>query len=306
MSGIEVGFFMGATLMSRGRWMLVWLLLVLPASSIHAQQRYAASGLVLSVDRSRQTMVVSCQEIPGFMDAMVMSFAVPDAKSLDSLTRGAVIEFTLIVNKDSSHAENVRVRRYDSAEREPSKARRLQSFDEALRGPLHQLAVGQAVPDFILTDQQKRAIHFRQFAGKVVALNFVYTRCALPEYCFRSSNNFGVLQKRFQDRLGKDLILLTVTFDPVRDQPEVLRNYAKTWKADPENWRFLTGPAPDVQRVCDWFGVNFVPDEGLFVHSLHTVIIARDGKLIANLEGNEFTAQQFADLLQTVLDPTRN
>ena len=45
---------------------------------------------------------------------------------------------------------------------------------------------------------------------------------------------------------------------------------------------------------------------GHFVHSLHTVIVARDGKLIANLEGNEFTAQQFADLLQTVLDPARN
>jgi protein SCO1/2 len=306
MSGIEAASLMGTTPMNRGRWMLVCLLLVLPSASVHAQQRYAASGLVLSVDRSRQTMVVSCQEISGFMDAMVMSFSVPEAKSLDPLTRGALIEFTLIVNKDASHAENVRVLHYDSAEREPSKARRLQSFDEALRGPLHPLAVGQAVPDFTLTDQQKRAIHFRQFAGKVVALNFVYTRCALPEYCFRSSNNFGVLQKRFQDRLGKDLILLTVTFDPVRDQPEVLRNYAKTWKADPENWRFLTGPAPDVQRVCDWFGVNFVPDEGLFVHSLHTVIVARDGKLVANLEGNEFTAQQFADLLETVLDPARN
>ena len=40
------------------------------------------------------------------------------------------------------------------------------------------------------------------------------------------------LRQRFQDRMGKDLILLTVTFDPVRDQPEVLRNYAKTWKAN--------------------------------------------------------------------------
>ena len=79
----------------------------------------------------------------------------------------------------------------------------------------------------------------------------------------------------------------------------------KTWKADSENWRFLTGNAPDVQRVCDLFGVNFVPDEGFFVHSLHTAIIGRDGKLVANLEGNEFTAQQFADLLKTVLDPAK-
>ena len=181
----------------------------------------------------------------------------------------------------------------------------MQAFDEALRGPVHRVAVGEAVPDFTLIDQQGRTLHFGQFAGKVVALNFVYTRCALPEYCFRSSNNFGVIQKQFQNRLGKDLVLLSVTFDPVHDQPEVLRDYAKTWKADPDHWRFLTGPADDVQHVCDLFGVNYVPDEGLFIHSLHSVIVGRDGKLVANLEGNEFTAQQFADLLKTVLDPAQ-
>jgi protein SCO1 len=286
---------------NRVRWMLTLLLVVLPSAGVQAQKRYQATGLVLSVDRSRHTMEVSCHEIPGFMDAMVMSFTVPDAKALESVSRGALIDFTLVVGKDASHAENVRVRHYDSAEREPSKARRLQAFDEALRGPVHRLAIGEAVPDFTLSDQQKRAIHFRQFAGKVVALNFVYTRCALPEYCVRSSNNFGVIQKQFQKRLGKDLVLLTVTFDPVHDQPEVLRDYAKTWKADPENWRFLTGEVGDVQRACDLFGVNFVPDEGLFIHALHTAIIDRDGKLVANLEGNEFTAQEFADLLKSIL-----
>jgi protein SCO1/2 len=81
-----------------------------------------------------------------------------------------------------------------------------------------------------------------------------------------------------------------------------LSEYARTWKADPENWRFLTGAAADVQRVCDQFGVNYVPDEGLFVHSLHTAVIGRDGKLVVNLEGNEFTAQQLGDLVGTVLD----
>jgi protein SCO1/2 len=287
------------------RWVQLLLVAVCSCALLQAQQRYSASGLVLSVDRSQQTMLVSCQEIRGFMDAMVMSFSVPDGKSLGVLSRGALIEFTLVVNKDSSHAEEIRIRGYDSAEREPAKARRLQGLEEALRGPGHRLAVGEGVPDFTLTDQQKRGVHFRQFSGKVVAMNFVYTRCALPEYCLRSSNNFGALQKQFRERLGKDLVLLTVTFDPMHDQPEILRNYARTWKADPENWRFLTGSAPDVQHVCDLFGVNFVPDEGLFVHSLHTAIIGRDGKLVANLEGNEFTAKQVGDLLQTVLDPAK-
>jgi protein SCO1/2 len=288
--------------MNRVRWTLALFLILLSSAGTQAEQQYLVSGLVLSVDRVHKSMVVSCREIPGFMDAMVMSFPVSDAKALESLTRGAAIEFTLVVGKESSHAENVRVRGYDSAEREPAKARRLQALEEALRGP-RRLAVGQAIPDFTLTDQQGRALHFRQFAGKVVAINFVYTRCALPEYCVRSTNNFGVIQKQFQKRLGKDLVLLTVTFDPVHDRPEILRNYANTWKADPENWRFLTGAVGDVQRVCDLFGVNYVPEEGLFVHSLHSAIVGRDGKLVANLEGNEFTAQQFADLLTSVLDP---
>jgi len=294
---------MKASNTSHRPWTLLFLLFILPAA--HAQQRYAASGVVLSVDPAHHSMRVSCDEIRGVMEGMIMTFAVPDAKSLASLSRGAIVDFTLVVSHDASHAENIRVRRYESADREPSKVRRLEALDEALRGPVHTLAVGQAVPDFALTDQQKRPVHFHDFAGRVVALNFVYTRCLLPEYCIRSSNNFGALQKQFHDRLGKDLVLLTITFDPVHDQPEILREYSKGWNADPENWRFLTGTSPDVQRVCDLFGVNFVPDEGLFAHSLHTAIIDRNGKLVANLEGNEFTAKQFADLLETALDSAK-
>lgn len=277
------------------------LLGLLLHSPVQAQQRYSATGLVLSIDRSRQTMRVSCQEIPGFMDAMVMSFGVTDLSSMGELKPGALIEFTLVVNNHSSQAENIRIRSYASSERELSKAGRLQDFDEALRGPLQRVAIGEVVPEFTLTDQKQRKVYLRQFAGKVVALNFVYTRCALPDYCVRSSNNFGVLQKQYSERLGRDLVLLTVTFDSVHDQPEVLQSYADTWKADPDNWRFLTGSARDIQRVCDLFGVTFVPDEGLYIHSLHTVIIDRRGKLLANLEGNEFTAQQLADLVKTVM-----
>jgi protein SCO1/2 len=285
--------------------LVLLLTLVLYSVAAHSQQRYSVTGLVLSVDRSKKQMVVSCQPIQDFMDAMVMPFTVEDTRSLDAIQRGTLIDFVLVVNKEVSHAENIHVRRYVSKEREPSESRRLQGLDEDLRGTLHRLTVGQSVPDFVLTDQKKRTVHFSQFAGKVVALNFIYTRCVLPEYCFRSSNNFGILQKRFPQRLGSDLVLLSVTFDPVHDEPNVLQNYSKTWKSDPEKWRFLTGPAADIQRVCDLFGVNSVPDEGLYVHSLHTVIIGRDGKLVANLEGNEFTSQQLGDLVNTLLDQSK-
>ena len=60
--------------------LVVLLEFVLYSASVHAQQRYPVNGLVLSIDRPRKTMVVSCKEIQGFMDAMVMPFIVPDAK----------------------------------------------------------------------------------------------------------------------------------------------------------------------------------------------------------------------------------
>jgi protein SCO1/2 len=278
------------------------LIVLIPSSAWGTE--YKTGGIVLKIDSAHKSMVVSCRDIPGFMDAMAMPINVRDAKVLDNLRPGAMIDFTLVVNKEDSYAENVTLKGYDSAEREPAKARRLQTFEELLASndAPKMLVAGNPVPSFTLTDQENRSVSLSQFAGKVVALNFIYTRCALPDYCYRMSNHFGNLQKRFKPRMGKDLVLLTVTFDPVHDRPETLAQYATTWKADPENWRFLTGSPSDVDHVCDLFGVSFFPEEGLLVHSLHTAVIDRKGKLVSNLEGNEFTAQQLGDLVESVID----
>jgi len=66
--------------------------------------------------------------------------------------------------------------------------------------------------------------------------------------------------------------------------------------------RFLTGSTSDIAHVCASFGVDFFPDEGLMDHSPHTAIIDPAGKLVVNLEGNEYSAEQLGDLVQTVLD----
>ena len=103
--------------------------------------------------------------------------------------------------------------------------------------------------------------------------------------------------------LGRDAQLLTVTFDPERDTPEVLAAYASQWNADPRGWRFLTGSVDEVRRVCALFGVDAFPDEGLLSHMVRTAIVGRDGRLLANIEGNQFTPEQLGDLLRSTLEP---
>ena len=164
------------------------------------------------------------------------------------------------------------------------------------------LAIGQHVPDFSLTDQNRQQVALSQFSGKVVAMTFVYAGCPLPNFCFRLSNNFGQLQKRFGNRMGLDLILLSITLDPDHDQPEALAKYGAIWKANGAWWHLLTGPAPAIKKVTSMFGVVFNPDMGVVTHSLHTVIIDRQGNLADNLEGNEFTAKQLGDLVDVELN----
>ena len=97
----------------------------------------------------------------------------------------------------------------------------------------------------------------------------------------------------------------TIVIDPDNDRGKALEGYADIWKADPKAWRFLTGSLPEVRTVAELFGMSFWSDEGFLTHPFHTVVIDRNGRLAANIEGNQFTAKQLGDFVQTVLSPGR-
>jgi protein SCO1 len=286
------------------RWVLVTLLVCSAfAAGLHAQdKRYAVRGMVLRVDAAARTFTVSHEAIEGLMSAMIMPFEVRDARELAAVAPGALVDFTLVVGAQAGYATDIVVRKYQTAEQDPLTARRLALLKKAAGRAVPPLPSGAAVPDFTLVDQAGQPVRFSTIAaGKVVAMNFVYTRCALPQFCLRASNVFSVMQRRFARQYGRDLVLLTVTFDPERDTPEVLATYAARFNADPKMWRFLTGKTADVRRVSAMFGVESYLDEGLVNHSLHTAVIDRRGRLVANIEGNQYTPEQLGDLILETL-----
>jgi protein SCO1 len=283
----------------------IFLTTALLLSAVHgfAARSYPARGLVLKVDKPHSSLLISCEKIPDFMDAMVMPFAVRDPQELQALVPGTMIEFTLVVDGSTSYIENIHIRKYEGVEQDPIAARRLKLMTSIAGAatPPQQIRTGEKAPDFSLIDQNRQKVSLSQFNGKVVAITFTYTHCALPNFCFRSANNFRLLQKRFEGQLGSDLVFITITFDPVHDTPEAMANYGKSWNADPKVWKLLSGPPPDVEAVCNRYGISFWPDEGLMTHSLHTFLVDRQGKLSADLEGNEYSADQLGDLVQTML-----
>jgi protein SCO1/2 len=268
-----------------------------------ADERHPMKGVVLSVDRTAHTVVVSTEAVPGFMAAMAMSVDVHESAALDGLMPGTRISFVYVVG-ETPYAENIRVLGVENLDRKQLELQRLKVLN-AIANPAaadRVVRVGEPVPDFTLTDQVGQRVTLSSFSGKVVALTFGYVRCPNPAYCFRLASNLGQVQEQLKDRVGRDVILLTVVLDPEHDQRQALLDYARVWTSDPVTWHFLTGPAPDVRRVAGFFGVEYWKDEGAVLHSLNTAVIDRQGRLAANLSGNEFTGAQLADLVTSVVN----
>ena len=257
-------------------------------------KRYPAEGMVLRVEREKQTVVISHREIRGYMPAMAMPFRVKDAAQLEGLMPGSRVDFQLAVGKRGAVVQSLH-------RRVPATEGVVEDNGRKLRLPPtpDKLPIGAVVPDFLLTDQLSRPVRLSSFRGKVVALNFIYTRCPLPDVCPRLSAGFARLQKRFP---GREVVLLSVTLDPQYDTPEVLAAYAKIWRADPARWYFLTGDLAEVQHVAGRAGIIYWPEEGLLTHTSETAVIARDGQLVALIEGSGYSAEQLGDLIALELE----
>jgi protein SCO1 len=280
---------------------IAFLFFILPGLLLSAcAHRYRVQGLVLDVNRNDQTMIVSHRAIPGYMDAMAMPFRVRTASELNSVMRGGQVEFQLVVKRRSSLAEKVRV----GTSAEVGNARRGEA-PLPLPVPVEKLALGMPVPDFRLIDQFARPIRLSDLAGRIIAVNFIYTRCPLPEVCPRLAANFAHLQKRFREQMGKNLVLLSITLDSQHDTSSVLADYAKRWGAG-EGWQFLTGDSAGIQRIANQFGLVYWPEDGLLTHTSQTGIISRDGRLAALIEGTSYEEDQLGDLIARQLETSHD
>jgi protein SCO1/2 len=226
------------------------------------------------------------------MDAMVMPFAVRDQRALQDVRPGDVIEFRLRPSKGGTEID--RLRHVSAAGADAGLT--MTPSTKAL------VKVGEVVPDFTLIDQHGASVSLKALRGSVVAITFIYSRCPLPDYCPLMAANLAQVRNRYRDRMGRDLTLLTVSFDPQYDTPEVLHRYAARYGGNGPGWHFLSGSPASIAAVCASFGIEYWPDQGLITHTLQTAVIDREGRLRASVEGRGFSGRQIADLVGAILE----
>lgn len=276
--------------------LFIWIICIASWITTSCARRYPVDGLVIAVRPEHHEIVISHREVEGLMPAMTMPFHVTKHQMI-GLYPGARVNFLI---QPGTKRTSVHRLRLNSSALEGIKLEDGESLK--LAPPKNQVAIGGPVPNFQLTDQSGQTVNSADFLGKVVVVNFIYTRCPLPDVCPRLSAGFAYLQRKFADGMGRDVVLLSVTLDPAYDTVAVLSNYSARWHASKDGWRFLTGGKDAITTVAGYFGMVYWAEEDSIVHSSVTGIIGRDGRLVARLEGYRYSVSQLAALVQSQLD----
>lgn len=158
-----------------------------------------------------------------------------------------------------------------------------------------------SAPDFTLTSQDGARVSLRDFRGKVVAVTFIYTHC--PDFCSMLTASMVRVQDQLGAAFGPRIAFVSITVDPQRDTPEVLRQYAQAFEADLNGWAFLTGDPADVREVGKNYGIFArTPPEGDVDHTFLTSLIDPDGILRVQYLGVRFDLEEFRGDLVSLLD----
>ena len=100
------------------------------------------------------------------------------------------------------------------------------------------------------------------------------------------SKNFADLEQRLRKEFPGKFHLLSISMDSEFDRPEVLKEYAGRYAADPKDWTFATADAATIRSVADLVGLYFEKENGLISHDLRTALIGPNGRLVHLWKGN--------------------
>ena|SRR5581483_9482318 len=157
----------------------------------------------------------------------------------------------------------------------------------ALVAETYRLPIIDHAPDFALTDAAEKPFRFAELRGKVVLVSFIFTTCSGT--CPATTHRFAKVQEALAKRglMDDKVRLVSISLDPVRDRPGVLRNYMRLYEIDGKHWHFLTGPPSDVNKVVRAWGMWAKPAaNGQLDHPSRVYLVDQQGRIreIYNLD----------------------
>lgn len=155
-------------------------------------------------------------------------------------------------------------------------------------------------PAFALISQDSTRVSLADLRGKVAAVTFIYTLCG--DTCPVLTPMMALVADRLGRDFGRKVAFVSITIDPERDTPDMLKLYAQAYGADVPGWSFLTGDPAAIKDLTRRYGVfaSKNPD-GAVEHSSLTSLIDSRGVLRVQYLGVRFDPEEFRrDILSLI------
>lgn len=157
-------------------------------------------------------------------------------------------------------------------------------------------------PDVTFEDSEGRNYSISEFEGKYVFITFIYTGCTT--ICIQLEENMSQVYDLIPgEYLGKDIVFLSISFDPARDDPATLDKYKDLFKSDGETWRMARIPdQAQLDTLLKKFGVIVIPDgNGNFAHNSAFYLVDQQGALVDVMDFTKVTeaADKIVNIMET-------
>jgi protein SCO1/2 len=163
-----------------------------------------------------------------------------------------------------------------------------------------QTAIGRTIGDYTLLDREGRPVRLAGYRGKPLLVNFIYTGCF--QVCPTSTR--ALLEALRAMRGGFDTSqfnVVSIGFNQPADSPQAMKAFALQQRITMPNWDFLSPHAASVAALTRDFGFEYRPTQAGFDHLLQVSIVDAEGRLVAQVYGDDFSADRLGEPLRLLL-----
>ena len=168
-------------------------------------------------------------------------------------------------------------------------------------------SIGRTINNYRLVTQDGEHLMFHSLKGKIVLLDFIYLDC--PDMCIMMSYSLQDLMDKMDPSLLGKFVILSVSFNPIKDTPEKLKAYGLDFTSDFSNWHFVTASLNSIADMVEELGFTYKKDDDGFSHLNRLTLFGADGKVMKHFYGTDFSPKEveasIKDALAGNLMPTK-
>lgn len=165
--------------------------------------------------------------------------------------------------------------------------------------------------NYALINQDSSKINFPSyFKGKILVITFIYTNC--PDICPMTTHNMQMVQQKLANVGITGVQFAAMSFDPSRDTPKVLKEYAEVRDMDLKNFMFLTGNEKNIESILHEFDFIAIPGDTTFVdkkrpvyfytHTDKLFLIDKQGIIRNEYRGSKVNSQKLISDIKSLED----